>query len=177
MVVSNPKRCGPRSAHSQIVRWRQPAFSVRLSTARSRRRLPLSFFFQNATRVPGCWNRPQSWPCQKQPCTWIAAPYLGSIRSGRPGTLPDCSLKRNPNRCSPLRIKRSGLVSRDRMPDIIRLRVFRSTTSGNFPLLATHEQIRLNHAFTRNPGQHVRCNSLDHGDDHRVPELFVGLRI
>lgn len=177
MVVSNPKRSGPRNAHSQIVRWRQPASSVLLSTTRSRHRLSFSFFLQNAARVSGCWNSSQSCPCQKHPCTCIAARCFGSIRSGRPGTSRDCSLKRNPIRCSPLRIRRSGLVSRDRMPDIIRLRVLRSTTSGNFPLLATHEQVGLNHTLTRNPGQHEFCDGLDYGDDYRVAELLVCLRI
>lgn len=122
-----------RSTHSHTTKTRQPAACRATLSRRSRRTLASNLSCQNSRRVvgvlaylqPGC-------RCQKQPCTKIAAPYFGRIRSGRPGRFRGCRRKRKPIRCNPLRTSSSGLVCSRRTEAIILDRVSGSTVSGIF---------------------------------------------
>jgi hypothetical protein len=98
-------------------------------TLLSRNVLDSNLFNQNVALLDGVVeNLHRAWRCQKQPCTNTAVLYFASTMSGRPGNFA-CSLNRSPARCNALRTYSSGLVSFPRIPDIIRLRVFRFTTS------------------------------------------------
>ena len=128
------RRPGPRRAHSHTTRIRQPLSCSAPRAARSRRRLPVIFSCQNSALVAGHLNIGQSCPCQKHPCTWITALYLGNTRSGFPGRSFRCNRKRKPRAWRPCRRISSGLVSRPRMRLIFRRRCSGVRTSTIVPL-------------------------------------------
>jgi len=108
---------------------RQPADRNSASTLISFSWFLVIFCFQNSGRVLGHLKRWQLCRCQKQPCINIVALYFFRTTSGFPGSFLSCSLYRNPRRCNWRLISNSGLVFFPRIPDIILLRVFESTTS------------------------------------------------
>ena len=118
-------------SHSQITIVLQPR-SVSASSFRlSLRTFPSNFFVQYSTRVFGLEAKRQlGCRCQKHPCTWITARYLGNTMSGQPGRSLRCSLKRNPSPWAIRRTSSSGLVSRPRMRDMISLRFAGSKMSA-----------------------------------------------
>lgn len=126
------------AAHSQTTNTLQPACCKRDNCLWSRSTLALNFSVHLWLLVEGVYASLQaSCRCQKQPCTNKTVRYLGKTRSGLPGNSRLCSLKRNPNRCKPLRILISGFVSLPLMEAIIFERLAGSTISvipGNLAL-------------------------------------------
>src|SRR6185437_10836305 len=104
-----------RSSHSQTRSTLQPrCFSSRL-TYRSRFRFRSSFSDQYFTFDVGRFLPPrQQCPCQKHPCTIMILLLLGKTKSGLPGRLLTCNLKRNPSRRTKRRTANSGVVSSPR---------------------------------------------------------------
>ncbi len=121
--------CDARVAHSQTTAIRQFASRNSRQTRRSRETLRVNFSAQKGRRVEGSLKYLHAWQCQKQPCTKTTALYLVNTMSGCPGSSAFFRLNRKPARCSALRTSRSGFVSCDRIPAIIRLRVGASTIS------------------------------------------------
>jgi hypothetical protein len=112
-----------RVSHSQITCTAQPSVSSEAIFRRSLDWLARNFCCQNSWRVFGVAAHLQSCLCQKQPWTKIIFRCLGNTRSGRPGRLRACNLKRNPSLCAQERTASSGAVSLPRILLIIRLRV------------------------------------------------------
>src|SRR5688572_10163770 len=106
----------------------------------------------------------------------MTARWRAKVRSGRPGSARLCSRKRRPSPCSADRNSRSGLVSRPRIPDIIRLRVAASTMSAKVCRAAgAAEQVLLR--LPCDPRSHMLRDSFHDRHHHRVAELLVRLRV
>lgn len=123
-------RVRPLIAHSHTTATLHPCSRSARRFSSSLSRFRSIFSRHHSRRVPGHLKRLQSCPCQKQPFTCTTARYLGRTISGFPGSSLTCRRNRNPDRWSNLRISISGRVCLPRIPDIIRLRVALSTTSG-----------------------------------------------
>ena len=165
---------GPFKAHSQIVVYRQPA-AVSLATERtSFSRFRSIFARQNSGRVEGHLKSGQSCPCQKHPCTKIAAFQRGNTRSGFPGSFRSWRRKRNPRACNPFRIINSGRVFVPRMPAIMRLRTSGETMSGIFGL--RHTSICSANRFFDMRAHDIR-HGLDDRHDNCVAKLAIRLRV
>lgn len=108
------------SACSQNRRTDQPWLRRWSSVSRSRSMLRASFADHHAALLAGCvaWS---GQPCQKQPSTKTAirarVKTTSARRRGMPGT-GRSTRKRSPRRCSSLRSRSSGTVSRRRCRDI-----------------------------------------------------------
>ena len=120
-----------RSAHSQTVATRQPAWSRSCRLRRSRSVFASNFARQNSGRVVGMvvYGQPAC-RCQKQPCTRHTAPNRRNTRSGVPGSLRSCRRYRSPRAWIARRRASSGRVLLLPIPAIMRERVARSTMSA-----------------------------------------------
>ena len=100
-----------RSAHSQTVATRQPAWSRSCRLRRSRSVFASNFARQNSGRVVGMvvYGQPAC-RCQKQPCTRHTAPNRRNTRSGVPGSLRSCRRYRSPRAWIARRRASSGRV-------------------------------------------------------------------
>lgn len=145
---------------------------------RSRATFPSIFCRQKSARVAGHLKSWHSCPCQKQPLIKTTALYLGSFRSGFPGSWCFFFLggrrKRKPLIWRADLITSSGFVSLPRMPDIIRLRVLELTISGNVKEIFLYGIFRLFHGNMRS---HVTCYCLNCRNDHCIPKLSVSLGV
>ena len=120
-----------RSAHSQTVATRQPAWSKSWQLRRSRSVFASNFARQNSWRVVGVvayWH--PACRCQKQPCTKHTAPNRRNTRSGVPGRLRSWRRYRSPRAWMARRRASSGRVFLLPIPAIMRERVARSTMSA-----------------------------------------------
>ena len=120
-----------RSAHSQTVATRQPAWSRSCRLRRSRSVFASNFARQNSCRVVGvvAYGQPAC-RCQKQPCTRHTAPNRRNTRSGVPGSFRSCRRYRSPRAWMARRRSSSGRVFLLPIPAIMRERVARSTMSA-----------------------------------------------
>ena len=120
-----------RSAHSQTIATRQPAWSRSRRLRRSRSVFASNLARQNSLRVVGIvvYGQPAC-RCQKQPCTKHTAPNRRNTRSGVPGSLRSCKRYRSPRAWTARRSASSGRVSLLPIPAIMRERVARSTMSA-----------------------------------------------
>ena len=125
--------------HSQIVAVLQPSCCMEDRQRTSRSTFLANFCSHFSLLVFGVVaNLQPLWRCQKQPCTNIAAPYLGRTRSGWQGISGRRrSEKRNPLACKCFLTRSSGFVFRERMPDIIRERSSFETISAIFTLVVS----------------------------------------
>jgi hypothetical protein len=157
-------------SHSHTVNTRQPRATSAALLRESRFALPCSFSRQKprllagmyAYRQPGCW-------CQKHPCTFTTARNFGSNKSGFPGSRWTWSRKRRPCLCRYLRTSTSGFVFFPLIPDIMRLRVERSTISAiSLPSSQPQIQMQLKPIFswTHDVGSHRSSDGFyDWNDD------------
>ena len=120
-----------RSAHSQTIATRQPAWSRSRRLRRSRSVFASNLARQNFSRDVGVvvYGQPAC-RCQKQPCTKHTAPNRRNTRSGVPGSRRSCRRYRSPLAWMALRSTSSGRVSLLPIPAIMRERVARSTISA-----------------------------------------------
>ena len=120
-----------RSAHSQTVATRQPAWSRSCRLRRSRSVFASNFARQNSGRVVGvvAYGQPAC-RCQKQPCIRHTARNRRNTRSGVPGSLRSCRRYRSPRAWMARRRASSGRVFLLPIPAIMRERVARSTMSA-----------------------------------------------
>ena len=141
-----------RSAHSQTIATRQPAWSRSRRSRRSRSVFASNLALQNSSRVVGVVVYAQpACRCQKQPCTKHTAPNRRNTRSGVPGSLRSCRRYRSPRAWTALRSASSGRVSLLPIPAIMRERVARSTMSAIVVPAWTPEEHRRQQATREAP--------------------------
>ena len=141
-----------RSAHSQTIATRQPAWSRSRRLRRSRSVFASNLARQNFSRVVGVVVYAQpACRCQKQPCTKHTAPNRRNTRSGVPGSLRSCRRYRSPRAWTVRRSASSGRVSLLPIPAIMRERVARSTMSAIVVPTRTPEERRRQQATREVP--------------------------
>ncbi|MNL07429.1 hypothetical protein D3C87_1281030 [compost metagenome] len=125
---------GLLASHSQITMTRQPKLASSTWTFWSRASFDLNLDSQKVIRdlgvlvalQPGC-------RCQKHPWTKTTVPRPGNERSGFPGSLGSCSLKRKPILWAARRTRSSGFVSREPIFAIKALRCGSTGGASSFP--------------------------------------------
>ena len=140
-------------SHSHIVLGSHPMVTSCACDSLSLETLRLIFWFQYSTLLFGILDLLQPCQCQKHPCTKMAIRYLGSTKSGVPGSFRLWSRNLYPALCSDRRTNISGTEPFEGTRAIILLLVVLLTVSmnnrsifpridGNTPTIAHSGQLK-----------------------------------